>query len=123
MGARVNPASTNLFVHAPRTRKSKNGLRGNTALYLRVPGLCTAKRSLASPCQGPRTKRIPAHQTKSRRLNKLSATSGCSERIKPSGWRALMTMCQILDEPWHRAIPHPRNMPADQAVRDKADTL
>jgi hypothetical protein len=82
MGARVSPASRNLFVRAPRTRKSKNGLRANTALCPRAPGLRAAKRSLASPHQGTHPKRIPAHQTRSRRLNKLSATSGFSERIK-----------------------------------------
>jgi hypothetical protein len=85
MGARVTPASINLFVHAPQTRKSKNGSRASTALWPRAPGLRAAKKSLASPRQGTHSKRIPAHQTKSRRLNKPSATSGCSERIKLSG--------------------------------------
>jgi hypothetical protein len=80
MGARVRPASTNLFVHAPRTRKSKNGLRGNTALYPRAPGLRAARRSLASPHEWTHPKRIPAHQTRSRQLSKRSVTSGCSER-------------------------------------------
>ena len=79
MDARVIPASINLFVHAPRTRKSKNGLRANTALCPRAPGLHAAKRSLASPHKGTHPKRILAHRTRSRRLNKLSATSGCSE--------------------------------------------
>ncbi len=79
MGARVSLASTNLFVHAPRTRKSKNGSPANTASCLRAPGCCTAKSSSASPLQEKHPKRIPAHQTRSRRLNKPSATSGCSE--------------------------------------------
>src|SRR5689334_10921907 len=84
MSARVSLASINLFVHAPQTRRSKNGLRASTALYPRAPGLRAAKRSLASPHQEMHPKRIPAQQTRSRRLNKLSATSGCSERIKLS---------------------------------------
>jgi hypothetical protein len=87
MGARLSLAGINLFIHAPRTRKSKNGLCANTALCPRAPGLCAAKRSLASPRQGMHPRRIHAHQTRSRRLNKLSATSGCSERIKLSGAR------------------------------------
>ncbi len=85
MGARVSLASINLFVHAPPIRKSRNGSRANMASCPRARGFCTAKSSSASPRQGPHPKRIPAHQTRSRRLNKLSATSGCFERIKLSG--------------------------------------
>ena len=59
VGARVTPASINLVVHAPRTRKSKNGLRANTALCPRAPGLRSAKKSLASPRQGVHPKEIP----------------------------------------------------------------
>jgi len=84
MGARVSLASTNLFVHAPLIRKSKNGLRGNTALCPRAPGLRAARRSLASPHEWTHPKRIPAHQTRSRQLSKRSVTSGCSERSPTS---------------------------------------
>jgi hypothetical protein len=85
MGARDCLASINLFIRAPRTRKSKNGLRASTALCPRAPGLRVAKRSLVWWNREPHPKRIPAHQTRSRRSSKPSATSDCSERIKLSG--------------------------------------
>jgi hypothetical protein len=66
----------------------QNGLRANMALCPKAPGLRAAKRSLASPPrQETHPKRIPDHQTRSRRLNRPSATSGCSEQIKRSGRR------------------------------------
>src|SRR5271169_6297624 len=134
MGALVSLASTNLFVHAPRTRKSKNGLRGNTALCPRAPGLRAARRSLASPHEWTHPKRIPAHQTRSRQLSKRSVTSGCSERnptflvLASLGYSTSTAMICSPSDPFASAAQspkledHPGEAHAQKRLRARVDS-
>ena len=61
MGARVIPASISLFVHAPRTRKSKNGLRAKHGFVPESAWItcCKEEFGLAAPGSAPQETPCP----------------------------------------------------------------